>query len=84
MRITVGDIEAVPLQPQDGTPIKLSFVETRVELEDSLWQIFSEPKEITLMNVDRHERIVLPLKNEPGSPFTYWFDLSKEIKKESR
>ena len=77
VKTTIGDIEAIPMQSQDGNPIKLSFVETQVELEDSLWQIFSEPKEITLMNVDPLQRIVLPIPNEKGSPLTYWLDLSK-------
>ena len=55
----------------------MSFIETRIELEDSLWQIFSEPKVITLMNVDILSKTILPIPNEPGSPLTYWFDLSK-------
>ena len=55
----------------------MAFIETRVELEDSLWQIFSEPEELTLLNIDNLSRIVLPLHNEPGSPLTYWFDLSQ-------
>ena len=43
VKTTLGDIEATPLSIQDGNPIKLAFVETQVELEDSLWQIFSVP-----------------------------------------
>ena len=39
---------------------------------------------MTLLNVDRLSRIEIPFPNEEGSPVTYWFDLSKEIYRESR
>ena len=49
-----------------------------------MWQIFSEPHDLTLLNVDLLSRFELPLPNEAGSPLTYWVDLSKEVYKESR
>ena len=84
VKSTIQDIEAIAPPLQDGNVIKMSFVETRIELEDSLWQIFSEPREISLMNVDALSRLELPLPNEPGSPLTFWFDMSKQVQKESR
>ena len=64
--------------------MKFSYIESQIELQDSLWQIFSEPEEITLMNIDRLSFIQLPIANEVGSFQTIWVDLSKEVKKEGR
>ena len=69
---------------EDGQVVKFSLVETEIELEDSLWQIFSEPLEIQLLNLDRVSRTEFPVPNQVGSPVTYWLDLSKELYKESR
>ena len=44
VKTTLEGIVSTPLSIQDSSPSIMSFVETQVELEDSLWQIFSEPK----------------------------------------
>lgn len=65
-------------------PINFSFKESQIELEDSLWQLFSEPEELTLLNIDLVSRRPYAFQNEKGSPLTYWIDISKEIVKERR
>ena len=63
VRSTLSDIFALTIPIEDGHVMKYSYIESQIELQDSLWQIFSEPKEITLMNVDRLSFIQLPIPN---------------------
>ena len=37
VKTTLEDLDAVPIPLDDGNPIKLAFIEARIELEDSLW-----------------------------------------------
>ena len=43
IKTTILDIESLPLSMEDGRILKYSFIESEIKLEDSLWQIFSEP-----------------------------------------
>ena len=52
IRTIRSDIEAQKFSKDYAEPIKFNFVESQIKLEDSLWQIFSEPREITLLNID--------------------------------
>ena len=84
MKNMITDIEAYPLQATDGQPYKFTLIESRISLEVSVWQIFSEAEEFSLLNVDRLSKTQYPFPNEAGSPLTYWFDLSKIVYKEGR
>ena len=83
MKTTIIDIGNEPLFSDGALTIKYSYVESQIELEDSLWQIFSEPTTITLLNVDRLQKITFPYP-DATSAMNFWFDLSKEVHKEGR
>ena len=57
MKTVIADINNEKLYPDGALPVKYSYIESQIELEDSLWQIFSEPTEITLLNVDRLQKL---------------------------
>ena len=63
---------------------KYTFTETQIELEDSLLQLFSEPEEITFLNVDKHSKGSIGVNLEPNIALEYWFDLGQEIRIEGR
>ena len=57
MKTVIADINNEKLYTDGALPVKYSYIESQIELEDSLWQIFSEPTEITLLNVDRLQKL---------------------------
>ena len=83
VRTVRSDIEAQLFSKDYALPIKFNYVESQITLEDSLWQIFSEPQEITLLNIDLLLRTEFTMP-DMTSHLTYYFDLSKEVYREGR
>lgn len=60
------------------------LIESRISLQDSLLQLFSEPEELKLINVDLTSELKITLPPEHDSHFTYWLTLGKKVSVESR
>ena len=53
-------------------------------LEDSYWQLFTEPEELKLINYDHISKIEFPIPPEDGSPLNIWFSLGSKVNIEGR
>ena len=66
-------------QPATYEARKFNLVETQVQLEDSLIQLFTEPKELTLLNIDIESMKASefsPPEDKQNLLLEYVFDLS--------
>ena len=80
----IGDIDQNEMSLVSPPALRFTFIESQIELEHSLWQIFSEPEEITLLNIDPLSKTELPIRGPDDSYSTYLLDLSKIVKIEKR
>ena len=83
--LSVIQFEFVNPNPVDTPSVTImELLESKVSLEDGYWQLFTEPEELTLLNINMSSKFKLPLPNEKGSPWTLWLTLSKELSIEGR
>ena len=67
-----------------GATYRYSLIETQVELEDSIWQLMTEPQELSFFNVDRNSKIDYPVIQKEDVQFALMFDVSQQIQIEKR
>ena len=60
------------------------LLESRVEIEDSTFQLFTEPEELTLLNIDSNSRFEFAVSPEDDSPYTVWINVGKTVSIEGR
>ena len=74
------------LEPYPTSSNKINYLdvtESRVTLQDSYFQLFSDSEEqLTLLNIDPRSEIQVPLPTE--HPFTLWISLGNEVVIEGR
>ena len=69
MGLSYRNLDPYPVGGQKTVEV-YDMIESRVELEDSTFQIFTAPQELTLLNIDPHSKIDFALPPEDNSPFT--------------
>ena len=82
---SIGAFQLDPLAPmRNETSIRYSLVESRVTLEDSLIQLFTEPKSFSLLNLDPVTKINQPFGFNYDSMFNLCFELGQRVSIEKR
>ena len=66
------------------TVVIYDLVESQVALEDNTFQLFTEPEELTLLNIDSNSRFEFALAPEDDSPYTVWINVGKTVSIEGR
>ena len=64
--------------------MRFSFVETRVQLADSLFQLFDEPRDFSILNLDKASKNVAKFPRRGNILSEFVFDLSNNIRIEKR
>ena len=82
-QVSYRELDPFPEGGQNSIEI-YDMIESRVTLEDSTFQIFTEPQELTLLNIDKHSKFDFAMPTEDNSPFTIWFHLGKQVSIEGR
>ena len=73
------------LENKPATTVDIyDLVESQVELEDNTFQLFTEPEELTLLNIDSNSRFEFALAPEDDSPYTVWINVGKTVSVEGR
>ena len=63
---------------------RFSYNEHQIELQDGIIQLYGEPKELTLLNIDRSTQVKTSYVGGGPVMLQMVFDLSQTIKKERR
>ena len=72
MGLSYRNLDPYPVGGQKTVEV-YDMIESRVEFEDSTFQLFTTPEDLKLLNVDPQSKFEFALPPEDNSPFTMWF-----------
>ena len=73
------------LKNESATSVDVyDLIESQVAIEDSTFQLFTEPEELTLLNIDSNSRFEFAVPPDDKSPYTVWINMGKTVSIEGR